>query len=124
MAISYLKTNRNEPAKELLTSALQIEPDNGPAHKYLAYCHLRLGDIDKAMENYGRAVEINDKDWDAYRGLGVTSMLKGKKDDGTFDETFKAKAIQQWRISLDPKPDQPNRDKLIRLIQKYSKQDK
>ena len=77
--------------------------------------------MDKATESYGRAIEINDKDWQAFRGLGVAYMLRGITNR---DEALKAKAIQQWRLSLEINPNQPRRERLLKLIRKYSKQAK
>jgi len=147
LAVAYLRSNNNESAKELLASAIQTQPNNNAAYQYLGYCYLRLREradeaykrlaeadsnapeikaslaeyLDKAMENYSKAIEINDKDWEAYRGLGVAYMLKALDDN---DETLKEKAVQQWRMSLDIKPDQPRRERLLELTKKYSKQDK
>jgi tetratricopeptide (TPR) repeat protein len=78
--------------------------------------------MDKSIENYGKAIEINDKDWDAHRGLGVAYILKGTNEDETIDEVLKAKAVRQWQLSLDINPDQPNHKRLSELIQRYSKQ--
>ena len=147
LAVAYLKTNRNEPAKELLTSVIQIQPDNNTAYQYLGYCYLLLreqaieshkrsleigsetsgietslaGYLDKSIESYNRAIEINDRDWEAHRGLGVAYIKKGKNEDGTMDETLKAKAVEQWRLSLDIRPEQPSREVLLKLIRTYSK---
>jgi tetratricopeptide (TPR) repeat protein len=147
LAVAYLRSNNNEPAKELLTSAMQIQPDNNAAYQYLGYCYLRLREqaaeaykqlgeadsnaparkvsldeyIDKAIESYGRAIEINNKDWEAFRGLGVAYMLRAIDNN---DELMKEKAVQQWRMSLDIKPDQPRRERLLELTRKYSKKDK
>jgi len=120
LAVAYLKTNRNEPAREVLESVIQIQPDNNIAYKHLGYCCLLLKDIDKSIENYSKAIQINENDWDSLRGLGVAYILKGTAEDGTLDETLKAKAVQQWRRSLDIKPDQPNSERVFRLIRKYS----
>ncbi len=103
---AYLKTNRNEPAKQLLTEVIQASSDSATAYQYLGYCFLqinaRLTDASKqaadnpdqnpalleslkadaqsalgeAVKNYSKAIEINDKDWQAYRGLGVAYMLQ------------------------------------------------
>ena len=152
LAVAYLRTNRHEPAKELLTSVIQIQPNNNSAYQYLGYCYLRLNAqamvsykktletdsdntelltslkedarkaVGEAIESYNRAIEINDEDWEAYRGLGVAYMLRALNNK---DETLKAKlrekAIQQWRLSLDIKPNQPRREGLLKLIEKYSK---
>jgi tetratricopeptide (TPR) repeat protein len=143
LAVVYLRTNRTEPAKQLLTSAIQIKPDNSAAYQYLGYCYLRLreqtieahrteltadsnaplieetirGYLNDAIQSYSKAIEVNDKDWEAYRGLGVAYMLKALDNR---DDALKAKAIEQWRASLDIKPDQPRREKLLELMRKYS----
>ncbi|UCC22917.1 MAG: tetratricopeptide repeat protein, partial [Planctomycetota bacterium] len=117
LAVAYLRTNRNEPAKELLTSVIQIRPDSGLAHQYLGYCYLRLDEVNKSIESYSKAVEINDKDWEAHRGLGVAYMLNALSNE---DAALKAMAVEQWHMSLEIKPDQPRRERLLRLIRKYS----
>ena len=143
LAVVYLRTNRCEPAKEMLTSVIQIKPDNSAAYQYLGYCYLRLREqaieghkqelkadsnspsieitirahLNEAIQSYNKAIETNNKDWEAYRGLGVAYMLRALDNK---DDTLKAKAIEQWRASLDIKPDQPRRDKLLELMRKYS----
>jgi tetratricopeptide (TPR) repeat protein len=101
---------------------IQIQPDNNTAYKHLGFCCLQLKDVDKSMESYSRAIEIDDKDWDSHRGLGVAYMVKGKNEDGTIDQILKDKAIQQWRLSLEIKPDQPNGERLLKMIEYYSKE--
>jgi tetratricopeptide (TPR) repeat protein len=123
LAVAYLKTGRISIAKDLLTSVIQIQPDNNTAYKHLGFCCLQLKDVNKSVESYSRAVEINDRDWESHRGLGVAYILKGKNGNGTIDDTLKAKAVQQWRLSLEIKPDQPNSNRLLKLIQYYSKQE-
>jgi tetratricopeptide (TPR) repeat protein len=118
LATAYLQTERYEPAKELLVEVVGKEPDNSLAYQHLGYCQLRLGQVDGAIESYRAALTMDEKDWQAARGLGVAYMLKGV---GTEDEGLKARAVEQWRLSLAIKPDQPRSDKLIELIEKYSK---
>ncbi|MHC4456546.1 MAG: tetratricopeptide repeat protein [Planctomycetota bacterium] len=154
LAVAYLRSNRNEPAKELLMSVIEIQPDNNRAYQYLGYYYLLLSQqisksykdilttgggetevqtslkekaneaLERAIESYMRAIEINDKDWDAHKGLGVAYMMKAV-DENSKDETLKAelkaRAIQQWRVSLEIKPDQSNRERLLKLIENYSK---
>jgi len=97
---------------------------NGNIYQYLGYCYLRVGDSDKAIESYSRAIEVNDNDWEAHRALGVAYMVRGIDKDNK-DEVLKTelrkKAIRQWQISLDIKPDQSNRERLLRYIRMYSK---
>lgn len=118
LAVAYLRTSRSEPAKELLITVTQLQPENNSAWQYLGYCSLQLEDVNQAIENYRKAIEINSQDWEAYRGLGVAYMLKATQEG---DAALKARAIELWRQSLSIKPDQPRRDRLIKLIEKYSK---
>ncbi len=119
LAVAYLKTGRNEPAKELLTIVIQRRPESSDAFQYLGYCYLRLNDIDNSIASYSTAIEINGKDWQSYRGLGVAYMLKAIN---TGDETLKTKAIEQWRMSLDIMPDQPRSERLRKLVARYEQQ--
>ena len=110
--------------KELLILATQIQPDNGAAYQYLGYCYLRLDDTDKAGESYSRAIEINDNDWEAHRGLGVAYMMKvidKTNEDEQLKTELRARAVKHWRKSLDLRPNQPNRERLLKFIQTYSK---
>ncbi|UCG48262.1 MAG: tetratricopeptide repeat protein [Phycisphaerales bacterium] len=116
-AFAHLKAGRYEPAKEKLTSLIEIQPDNSKAHQYLGYCHLKLQQLDQALESYSKAIELDDEDWEAHRGLGVACMLKAI---AAKDDSLKQKALEQWQRSLEIKPDQPNRDGLVRLIDLYS----
>ena len=68
---------------------------------------------------YSKAIEIDQKDWDAHRGLGVAYILKGKTESGKVDSQLKDKAIYQWRRSLQINPNQIRGDKLRKLIAKY-----
>jgi tetratricopeptide (TPR) repeat protein len=121
LAVAYLRTNRNEPARDLLKSVVQIQPDNNKAYKHLGYCYLLLKDLDESIRSYKKAIDADDNDWDARRGLGVAYIMKGKREDGTVDERAKQDAIEQWRKSLEINPDQPRREKLLKLVEHYSK---
>jgi type II secretory pathway component GspD/PulD (secretin) len=117
LAYAHLKMQRYDLAKDVLTSVIERKGDDSTTHQYLGYCYLKLGDLDKAIDSYGRAVELNDADWEAHRGLGVAYMLKARS---TGDEGLAAKAIEQWRKSLDIKPDQKNAQTLVKMIETYS----
>jgi tetratricopeptide (TPR) repeat protein len=117
LAVAYLRTGRNEPAKELLTDITRLQPDNNAGWQYLGYCSLRLDDVNQAINSYRKAIESNNQDWEAYRGLGVAYMIKAVKDN---DYSLKKQAVELWRQSLSIRPDQPRRDRLIKLIERYS----
>jgi tetratricopeptide (TPR) repeat protein len=117
LALAYIRTEYYEPAKELLTLAIQAQPDNAKAHKYLGYCHLKLNAIDESIGAYESALGIDPKDWETLRSLGVAYMLKAISAG---DEDAKAKAVEQWRVSLEIEPDQPGSETMVKLIEKYS----
>ena len=147
LALVYLRTNRTEPAQELLASAIKIQPDSNTAYQYLGYCYLLLynqalesykssqqadtdqvnitpsmtENLEKAVESYGRSIQIDDKDWKAHKGLGVAYTYMFRASDNK-DVTLRDKAVEQLRLSLEIKPDQPNREMLLKLIQSYSTQ--
>lgn len=113
LGYAYLKMQRFELAKEMLTGVIELGAATSTTHQYLGYCHLKLKEVDQAVESYLRAVEMNDIDWEAHRGLGVALMFAARRNN---DEDLKAKAIEEWRISLDIKPDQSNADALAKMI--------
>jgi len=49
----------------------------------------------------------------------IRAIDKDNKDE-TLKARLRAKAIQQWRLSLELKPSQPRRERLIKLMRKYS----
>jgi tetratricopeptide (TPR) repeat protein len=117
---AYLKTRRYKPAKDLLLSLAQIEPDNGTVYQNLGYCYLKLNDADGAIDSYSEAININARDWQARKGLGTAYILKANEED---NPQLRLKAVQQWKMSLAINPDQPNWGTLLKLIEKYSKQE-
>ena len=117
LAVAYLRDGRTNSAKELLISVTQSQPDNNAAFQYLGYCYLQLKDIGMSIKSYSRAIAIDNEDWQAYRGLGVAYMLRAISDK---DDFLKAKAVRQWRHSLEIKPDQPRGERLHKLIEKHT----
>ncbi|MBA7688020.1 hypothetical protein ES703_96494 [subsurface metagenome] len=97
-------------------SVVEMEPNNNTAYRYLGYYYLKLESVDKAIESYSRALKIDDMDWEAHNGLGVAYIFQGRRDDGTIDESYRAKAVEQWNISLRIRPDQPSADRLEKWI--------
>ena len=115
LARAYLRSGRYSSAKELLVDTIEMEPENGIAHQYLGFTELKLKNTQAAIDNYVRAVQIDDNDWMAHKGLGVAYMLMAMKNRN--DETQQALAVEQWNISLQIKPDQP---KLKKLLERYT----
>lgn len=119
LAVAYIESRRYKPAKELLEFVIQMQPRNNTAYRHLGYCYLQFDEldaVDKAIESYNKAIEIDNKDWRAHNRLGFAYMLSARNKN---DEVLRIKAIKQWRLSLAIKPDQPQRETLLKLIDKY-----
>lgn len=115
LARAYLRSGRYSSAKELLTDIIEMQPENSIAYQYLGFAQLKLKETQEAVANYRKAVEIDENDWMARKGLGVALMLLAVKENN--DERLQAQAVEQWNISLQIKPDQP---KLQQLIDRYT----
>ena len=115
LARAYLRSGRYSSAKELLTDAIKMDPANSMAYQYLGFAQLKLKETVDAVKSYRQAVQVDENDWMARKGLGVAYMLMAMKNQN--DEKMRALAVEQWSISLQIKPQQP---KLSQLIKQYS----
>ena len=115
LARAYLRSGRYSSAKELLIDAISMDPEKSIAYQYLGFAQLKLKEITEAIESYRQAVQVDENDWMARKGLGVAYMLMSMKNQN--DEKLRALAVEQWSISLQIKPQQP---KLSQLIKQYS----
>lgn len=125
LAISYTKMRRFAAAEELLSSAIELDPSDNVAFQYLGFIQLQLHkeNLDMAIDSYFKAIELEENDWMAHKGLGVVYMLKSlkeaKEDNSEVAEAFKAEALAQWNTSMQINPDQPE---LSNLLSKYNDQ--
>jgi Flp pilus assembly protein TadD len=95
-----------------------MRPEDGTAYRHSGYCFARRRRADEAIEMYKRAVELDDRDWEAHRGLGVAYMLKAQQSG---ESRWTQKAVEHWRRSLAIRPDQPKRLTLEKLIREHAK---
>ena len=98
-------------------AAAQRWPEDGTVFRHLGYCCIRLDDIDQAREMYQRAIDLDSRDWEARRGLGVACMITARR---TGEAHWQAEALRHWRRALVLKPDQPKRETLEKLIREHS----
>jgi Flp pilus assembly protein TadD len=119
LGIAYVNTNRYEPARELLSEVVQTQPENLKAWRYLGFAALQLSNIEQALESYSSALAIDENDWQSLNGLGVAYMMVALEKT---DNEFRDKAVLQWKLSLELKPNQQYREKLTEMIRKYSKE--
>ena len=113
LAKVYLRSGQYSAAKELLAAVIKIQPHNALAYQYMGFAHLRLKEIDEAIENYKQAVQEDKTDYMAHKSLGVAYIIQYLK---TKDERLKALGLEQWNISLQLNPNQP---KLKNLLDQY-----
>ena len=57
-ALKLLEDGASQDALDLLTEAIQLDPEFAQAYAYRGYAHFQLYDYDAAMENYDKAVAL------------------------------------------------------------------
>lgn len=117
IAIAQIRNGKYGQAREGLMTVLQRWPKEAVAFRHLAYCFLKLGDTDRAIGMYEKAIDLEGNDWEAYRGLGVAYMVKSRE---SADDRLQSLALQYWRQALAVGPDLPGRERLQRLIKEHS----
>jgi len=120
LGVACVKAERYQQGREALVLATQMRPQDGATFRHLGYCLIKLGELDQAMQAYQKAIDLDGKDWEAYRGLGVACMLKA---DQTSDDRWRAQGVRHWRRSLEINPDQPKRQALEKLIRENARQE-
>lgn len=117
LARAYLRYGRYTSAKELLNGAIALDPESGMAHQYMGFAQLRLKETEAAIKSYQTAVQIDENDWMARKGLGVAYILLAEGMPSAEKQRLHALAVEQWNISLQIKQDQPG---LLEWIKEYS----
>ena len=70
---------KTDEAKEKLEAAIKTEPENSNLQYNLAFLNDQIGDRDKAIEHYKRAIEIKPDYFDALYNVGVMNFNEGAK---------------------------------------------
>jgi len=117
MALAYIRNEKVDEARKVLLSVLQRWPSEARAFRHLAYCLLKLGDTDRAIEMYEEAVDLEGRDWEAHRGLGVAYMVKSHQNA---DDRWQRLALRHWQQALAICPDQSRGEELQKLIKEHS----
>ena len=95
-ALNYLgymladRGERLEEARDMISKALDIEPDNGAYLDSLGWVNFRLNKLDEAERNLRLSIEKINGDPTVYDHLGDVYLKQGKVKD----------AIAQWQLSL------------------------
>jgi len=117
LALAQSRNGEYDKARQILVAVLQKWPREARAFRQLAYCLLKRGDTDGAIDSYERAIALRGDDWESHRGLGVAYMVKARQ---TADDRLQGLALRHWREALSLDPDQPRHEVLQRLIREHS----
>jgi tetratricopeptide (TPR) repeat protein len=85
------------------------------AYERLAWGYFRIGDYDKSLQSYRRAVDLDPRHWPSWSGIGVNLLNAWLLSDHTDQDAFR-EARSAFRRSLQINPDQP---RLITLMSNY-----
>jgi tetratricopeptide (TPR) repeat protein len=81
-----------------LRAAIDLRPENGPAHDNLAKALLRKGQVTDAMIQYRKFLEIEPENVEARNTLGTALVQQGRVSE----------AIAQWQAALAIQPNNGN----------------
>jgi tetratricopeptide (TPR) repeat protein len=102
--INFYSQEMYDEAKVIFETILEENNDIAEAHYYLAKCLFRLGDLDEAIEQGEKAVELNDENAEYHFDLGMM-YAEDARDASIFSAPFIAGNIKeqfQRTIELDP----------------------
>jgi len=91
---SWQRTWAYESQETLWTDTLARNPNSWAGHNNLGYSLLQKGQVDEAMAQFQKALEINPNYADARNNFGFTLVQKGQAD----------KAIAQYQMALELNP--------------------
>src|SRR5262249_43086165 len=88
--LALMAQNNPQAAVDAFNAALKLQPDLLDARRSLGQAYQRLGQIDRAEENYRRALTINDKDVASLNNLAWLLAEQRKKLDEALPLAVKA----------------------------------
>src|SRR4029450_12425762 len=98
LGIIFLDKGQLDEAISKLQAAIDLRPENGPAHDNLAKALLKKGQVAEAMVHYRKFLEIEPENVEARNTLGTALIQQGNVKE----------AIEQWQEALGTKPDNGN----------------
>jgi len=98
LGIIFLERGQLDDAISKLQAAIDLRPENGPAHDNLAKALLKKGQVAEAMVHYRKFLEIEPENVEARNTLGTALIQQGHVKE----------AIDQWQDALALQPDNGN----------------
>ena len=117
LGMVYARMKRFDPARLILDRAVQTAPDDPDTHLALGYCLLKQKDLQAALDAYLSARRLDETNYKAHNGLGVTYMLL--YIDNPQDHKMAQDALNAWHRSLELNP---NQAKIKAWVDKYTQQ--
>lgn len=71
LALSYLRNDHMQAAKENLDLALEYQPESADVYRVFAYYYQRVNEIKTAEEYYKKSLRLNPKNADTYNNYGA-----------------------------------------------------
>jgi serine/threonine protein kinase len=105
-AITAIATRRFADAVKAYTEIAKLSPDEGPVYVDLGYAYENDGDVDKALENYLKAIELNKRQYaTAYLRAAIVYSRKQDASNTTkmLDEAerlYKAGSNEEGQIEV------------------------
>jgi tetratricopeptide (TPR) repeat protein len=86
-AVAYLHTEEREQCLNDFNAAVELQPNYGFRYASRAFARRKFGDLDGAIEDYEKAVELDPEDAIGHNNLGLLLEAKGYQSQA--DERFK-----------------------------------
>jgi len=100
-ARSAASAGRLDQARTAYERAIQLSPDSAFLHRELAVVERRQGDVDRAIEHFTRAIELDAGDPTALVGLG--DVLVDRQDYDGADAAYRKAAAIEPTLELNAK---------------------
>ncbi len=110
----YLAKDKNAEALEEATNVLKRHPKSADAYTYRGLAYDRLGDSEKAMESYKKAITLNQTHMGANKYLADLYLADGNL-------AFAIEQMQVLRLACGKSADCPEMDALQSAINKAKK---
>lgn len=89
LGVAFFHLNNKKESLNLLTKAIELQPNNPYRYSSRAYIKGSMGDMDGAIRDYEVTVKLDPKDEIAYNNLGLLYEKQGfqKKAQSNFDKS-------------------------------------
>ncbi len=111
---AYIAEKRFQESINTAEILLRIE-DSANACERMGFAYFRMGEFQKSLDAYRRAVRIDPGHWPSWNGIGVNALNTWLSSDRK-DQKAMAEARDAFRNSLRINADQP---KVVALLSKY-----